>query len=246
MSTLRIIDGADLQFRDKRGLPFYDNADYCDQKQTQQKDELFIQTDREFSAYKSFFYLNKNKLEGKKILNVGGGIKDLFGREAALYGAEVYSISPAYKLKKYSTPLQRGVRGKPELKYTGRCIAARAQNLPFPDDTFDYVLAFNSIPCYVNLLEDLYLGMKEMVRVVKPNHEIMIASMMDYRNELGPVIRKWLRDIECKVYKKDIEVLGIRKKHPGVYPPGVLPKSNSLNLSTHHENTFWTKQGFLA
>ena len=221
MSTIRIVDGTDLRFRNKWGR-LVSEEDYYYWKKVQKKDEMDIQSDREFGLYASYFYLKKNNLQGKKILNVGGGRKDLFGREAALYGAEVWSISPAYKLKKYSVPLQRGVCGKSELKYTDKCIVARAQNLPFPDDTFDYVLAFNSIPCYVGLLDDLYLGMREMIRVVKPNHEIIIASMMDYRNELGPVIRKWLRDIECKVYKKDSEVLAIRKKHLGIYPNKVI------------------------
>ena len=215
--TIKIFNHLDFMgMKDKWGMVLSD-SEYEYWKQGQKKDEDAISTDRSFQLYCGYFRLDPEKLRGKLILDIGSGFKETFSKQASKYGAIVYSLTPSLRLKKTRKEVQRPIKGK--LPWQERSVAARVQNIPFPDDTFDLVLAFNSAPCYLFLLEDIFLATREMVRVAKPLGKVMIASREDTRNHLPSSIVRWLKQNGYNVDNKTCyETQIITKKESGVYP----------------------------
>lgn len=166
--------------------------------------EQFTLTDGGLNIYSMFLQFNPKRLNGKMILDIGPGKTEAFSRETAKYGATVYSISPAYTSKK----ARERVSSQPD--WQKRSVVARAQQIPFKDETFDLITALFSVSRYVESEDEELLIIKEMTRVLKPNGLILIEPHNKNKHHETEVWYKpgkwiqspWLRE-KSKQYLKE-------------------------------------------
>lgn len=146
--------------------------DYEDEYLRRRAENSLPLTDRSLLEYCARFGFEPEDLRDKIILDVGSGRKETFSKQAAEYGAIVYSISPS--LKKWVA--RKFVKGLilPDKKWQRKSVAAKAQNIPFADESFDIVTALWSVPVY-NVFSDMHQSIKEMLRVLKPDGKLYIS-----------------------------------------------------------------------
>lgn len=113
---------------------------------------------------------------GKDVLDVGCG-EGRFSRMLASMGARVVGIDPTESL----VASARGRGGGP------RYEVCRAEKLPFPDCTFDYVV------CYLVLIDikDFRRAIAEIARVLKPGGQIVVSNLTSFTTASGT---GWFRD----------------------------------------------------
>ncbi len=105
----------------------------------------------------------------KKILDVGAGSAQ-FAKWAKEHhvSSQIYSAEPQTE----------------RLTEKEKSVSARAENLPFPDETFDLVISVAAIPnIYLGedpkvMKEKIVQGFNEMTRVVKTGGEIRLARVL--------------------------------------------------------------------
>lgn len=156
------------------------------------KIENLVISDGELRDYINFFGISPEMLRGKTVLDVGAGKTEKFSREAAKYGALVYSISPAYS----SAKARKTVSSQPD--WQKRSVAARAQQIPLKDQSFDLITALYSVSYYVEDEKEQLQCLKEMTRVLKESGCIFITpskpnECWDRKRKAYRVI-KWLCD----------------------------------------------------
>jgi len=155
-------------------------------------------TDCSFKEYCAVFDLEPNELKDKMILDVGSGTRESFSKEAAKYGAKVVSLSPELK-KWFKRRLAKGVIF-PDKRWQKASVAARAQEMPFAEESFDYVLASWSVPYYSLDEKDGNLSVEEMIRVLKPGGKLGLYPFAREKTEnLDEIIEKY----HCTVVKDD-------------------------------------------
>jgi ubiquinone/menaquinone biosynthesis C-methylase UbiE len=125
--------------------------------------------------YQDRLGLDVEVLKGKRILDVGCG-PALFAIEATRLQLDVSSVDarvPYHPLPPtMSVQEQEQYRQMVEGKYI---VKGRAQSLPFEDDSFDVVLAMQSVPAYLprdDAVRDE--TMSEMLRVLAPGGEVRL------------------------------------------------------------------------
>ena len=96
---------------------------------------------------------------GVNILDVGCGAGEFLVFARAL-GAEASGVDPAPGMR--AIAVERGL----DVRDAG------AENLPWPDDTFDVVTAFNAL----QFADDTFDALDEMKRVLKKNGRLVIAN----------------------------------------------------------------------
>lgn len=107
-----------------------------------------IDIGRRFGGQSDFFK------KGSKILDLGCGYGAAV-RDFSQKGVDITGLDPKYLNK---NPLD---------KSHGDYVAGRAENLPFKDDTFTGILAFESFPTHVHNFEKSEVIMSELTRVSK-------------------------------------------------------------------------------
>ena len=105
-------------------------------------------------------FLGNENLKDKSLLDAGCGT-GLFTKKAIERGAKVTSIDIAPKLVELTK----------NKNPTAEAIEASLLNLPFDDNTFDYVISSDVIEHTTNPYE----ATKELIRVLKPNGKICIT-----------------------------------------------------------------------
>jgi len=106
-------------------------------------------------SYDTLLGFNFETMRGKKVLDIGSSLGSNFSEEAKKYNADVVSISPDFKDK---TPDNKN-----------KNVAARVQQLPFKDNTFDYIVASYSIPYYLPYdFAEYNRSISEILAVLKP------------------------------------------------------------------------------
>jgi ubiquinone/menaquinone biosynthesis C-methylase UbiE len=115
--------------------------------------------ERGLDSYKEMFNLDEQELEGKKILDVGPSLQ--FQREAKEKGINVVAVDQSFR---------RDAKGAEKF------IEGSAQFLPFKNESFDEVLASNSVPLHIEKNDDVgaLLSIYEMLRVVKKDGKVKI------------------------------------------------------------------------
>src|SRR3954451_3121018 len=114
---------------------------------------------------------------GQRALDVGCGPGVLTGELVARLGAaNVYAIDP-------SEPFVEAVRASwPDVDVR----QGSAEQLPFPDGSFDLTLA----QLVVHFMTDPVAGLGEMRRVTRPGG-LVAASVWDYENDRAPISTFW-------------------------------------------------------
>jgi len=154
-------------------------------------------TDRNLAHYCEVFGFQPEDLKDQVILDVGSGKKETFAKEAAKYGAEVHSMSPA--LTKWLA--RRHVKGLiiPDKQWQKRSVAGRSQEISFKDETFDMVTALWSVPYYLanqapeKARSETAICVKEMIRVLKPGGKLFMSPEVNEQT-IGPELIGWLEE----------------------------------------------------
>ncbi len=104
-----------------------------------------------------------------KLLDVacGKGSSSVFF--AKRFGISVTGIDIDESLLDHANALRERTRGKLALRF----VQGNAENLPFPDNTFDFIV-FQAV---FELMDDSKAVMKEAVRVVKPGGKIGLLAL---------------------------------------------------------------------
>jgi ubiquinone/menaquinone biosynthesis C-methylase UbiE len=113
---------------------------------------------RPLEAY-PIFLDHLNIKSGKKLLDIGCGtghlLKAAAGKELQTYGIDISA---------------RGVEIAREVSPSSQIMLGKAENLPFPDHFFDYVVCLGALEHFM----DLRKGLKEMIRVGNQNASFCI------------------------------------------------------------------------
>ncbi len=139
---------------------------------------------------------------GRRVLDVGSGSGALTSELVGRVGiAAVSAVDP-------SASLAAGLRERfPQLDVR----VAPAEDLPFPDDTFDAALA----QLVVHFMTDPVAGLREMARTTR-RHGVIAASVWDHAGGGGPLTVFWdaARQLVPGVHDES-ELAGTRKGHLG-------------------------------
>ena len=177
-------------------------------KEWQVKEKESALTDRDSRYYRAALGFNPEEFRGKTILDVGSGKKEEFSKEAeVLYDIKVFSVNPQLKDWKTRKKLQGWIFRDPE--WQKRSIAARGQELPFDDESFDAITSLYAITFWVES-EDRHEAIREMIRVLKPGGRIYLSprgtnvdafSAQEITSEevLGEETIQWLKGQGCSV-----------------------------------------------
>jgi SAM-dependent methyltransferase len=132
---------------------------------------------RTLEDYEEFLGFTKKDLEGKRVLDLGSGAYEKISRETKNLGikAEVVSLNPDYVLQKY----RRIINNQED--WQRKSVAGIGQALPFTDNSFDIILALESITFYEDALHEPIAAQawaKEVARVLKPGGEARLGEIL--------------------------------------------------------------------
>lgn len=134
--------------------------------------EDFNLTDRPLDSYLLFLHLALEDLKNKKILDLGSGKYQTFARQLKEKCKDVeiicFDISFASKTRRVDKQLSYQQQKQPLSLLAGEFI-----DLPFKDDSFDYVLSLYSLN-YLKNFEACVAALSEILRVVKPGGRVHI------------------------------------------------------------------------
>jgi len=158
--------------------------------------------------YKHYLGIDLDSLKGKTVLNIGGGPTGKFEKEARKKGVNMISISPDYKWGVSDTMKKQGF-----LENQTTQVAARVQELPFPDETFDCELALYSVPMYLPPIEEEYIKyLKEITRTLKHGGTAYIYPG-HFNSELKPeAVRRILKSLSPEVTYSGTGLVAINRK----------------------------------
>lgn len=113
--------------------------------------------------------------------------------------AKTYGVDYSSTSVKKSTTLNKELVEKGEIEV----IEANVQNMPFGEDTFDIVTAFETVYFWPTIVDSF----KEVKRILKPNGKFCI--IMDANGIYAPELEKVAQEEGCKFYTDDelIELL---------------------------------------
>jgi ubiquinone/menaquinone biosynthesis C-methylase UbiE len=121
--------------------------------------------------------LSEAELRGKKILDIGSSRHAKFAREAESKDIEVISLNPELAIEKVG--LKRAIKETAEQKGLPG-VAALAQELPFPDNTFDLEVSLYGVPGYLpKFVSEYQLAFQEIIRTLKPGGEAKLFPISD-------------------------------------------------------------------
>ncbi len=124
--------------------------------------------------YEKLTGVNREDLRGKTVLDLGSNTKLLFATELKKNNIEckVISLSPDF-----TDPKHQPIAEKKESS-----VAAIAQNLPFADETFDYILDVGGPGVHASKPSEINQWVPEVIRVLKKNGKFV--SLLDKLNSL--------------------------------------------------------------
>ncbi len=166
----------------------------------QRRGVTMMHTARPFSVYRKVFYGGKSshsvlrQLQGKRVVDVGCGytpfMRDSMFRACHDAGIAFYAVDPLleedmqFGLRQWLLARATGARGRFQRNAPGlsRALNARAQDLPFEDNSMDEILC--SYLLFVWLKDEKLLAevFAEFLRVLKPGGRVQLYPLHDWRN----------------------------------------------------------------
>ena len=136
-------------------------------------DKMEVFAERRYSEWRPRLW---SMVQGPKVLEVGVGT----GKNMPYYpeGVQITAVDLTPGMLEYAK------KRAAELNIDVDLQLGDAQNLDFPDDTFDDVVStfvFCSVP-------DPTLGLKELLRVTKPNGRLLMLEHMRAGNEIAGIM----------------------------------------------------------
>lgn len=137
---------------------------------------------RGLNDYEEFLGFDRSNLEGKTVLDLGSGAWEKLTSELKKTGvkAKVVSLNPDYVLGKY-----RNIIGN-QKSWQKESVAGVGQALPFSDESFDVILALESITYYEDALHEsasAQIWPKEIARVLKKGGEARLGEILGLAGE---------------------------------------------------------------
>lgn len=143
-------------------------------------------SDRGFDEYSLSLGVDFRVFKGKRILDLGAGATAKFAREAYEHGIEVHSVNPGWASEEYLPGSDRG-------DIYDNAVAARAEQLPYKDASFDFVVSFWSVPFYLPGTEQAYRDtFSELRRVLAPDGWALLVpvpKMTYYMQKLHDIVQ---------------------------------------------------------
>lgn len=191
--------------------------------------------------------LKEENLIGKKVLEVGSG-QAYVAEEAKEKGIEIISFDFVYTTEK-------GRRIFQEYSHTQRkyvpikdpnAVGGVAEKLPFADETFDFVLAYSSVPKFSNSVEHAEDAIDEMIRVLKLDGELRIFPFFIDPNLANEVRNGRGLKAQGLLFKRFDENEGVVQDALNDYEKRAIQKlSQSHNLTITLTNPEGTKRALL-
>jgi SAM-dependent methyltransferase len=134
-----------------------------------------------------------NLSRNSAILNIG--IND--GREM-----RGFNFSNMFGIDLSTSALKRGLKLFPNLKF----FLASAENLPFKANNFDLIISLRTLQCSLINKEK---AIREIKRVIKDRHAVIISSPTGYLSEDGGIVEGLMSNgqIDPKRAEREIEIL---------------------------------------
>ena len=165
----------------------------------QQSGVAMMHTARSFRYYRKVFFKNQSKLQilqnlqGKTIVDVGCGFtpyaRDSMFRACHDAGIEFYGVDPVigtdikFGPKERALAIATGGSGLFDKNAPGlsKALAARAEELPFDDESIDQILCSYLLFVWIEDQEDLADILSEFERVLKPGGMVKLYPLYDWR-----------------------------------------------------------------
>lgn len=167
-----------------------------------------------------FLGIKESDLRNKDILDLGSGnahVAQGLSGKAKVYSIDAY-LTPVepHKSPGDSTP-RYGKEAYENAK--SRAVIGLAEQLPFKEESFDYVLALFSVPFHSPDEIHLEQALREVVRVLKPNGEARLGPV---HMEIKDSVRHSMQNIENIIGKIPNCNYEIQALEAGSYPLHVL------------------------
>ncbi len=117
-------------------------------------DTQIQRTDRGLGSYEDIFGPLYKEVKDKVVLDLGSGPTQRFARELEAW---------------YEPKMVVNIDPFAEEEHARHVIKARAEKLPFPDESIDLIYSNNSIPQYLRTRESIIHSLREVIRVLKPD-----------------------------------------------------------------------------
>ena len=126
-------------------------------------------TSRSLDEYQDIFGVDFKKMKGELVLDIGSG-RGSFWKEATDLGLKVISLNPAFSKLNSSSYYSLKQIAHPEGD-----VSARAQEMPFADNSFNFEFALYSVPTYLPQVAKEYENtINEIYRTLKPGGKAYI------------------------------------------------------------------------
>ncbi len=130
-------------------------------------------SDSSLQIYETLLDIKFREFKGKKILDVGGKPNGKFATEAKKLGINIFTLNPA----------ERSIGSENNIGVTVRGFA---QDMPFPENTFDLVIVLGVTDWFVSKKDYVELA-SELIRVLKPGGKAIIQFITGYIQGVGNI-----------------------------------------------------------
>ncbi len=188
----------------------FENINNEDLKKLRRKlrEDKPVITERSVEEYESLFDVKFSEMKGKTILDIGSGRGNFHDRVSAL-GVKVFSLNPEFKRGKEAKSAEKIIHAEGD-------VGARAQEMPFADNSFDSEFALYSVPYYLPRYEEIGESSEnsekffyeefervidEIIRTLKPGGKAYIYPLYPLGNINGniAIAEKILKERSDKV-----------------------------------------------
>ncbi len=177
---------------------------------------VFEEGGKSMEQYLDMLNLKKDDLVGKRIMDLGSGPEERFANEIEAAGIEsdVVCVNPDYEHESFKTEVSDKSPNRER-------VAAIAQDLPFEDESFDLIVALESVSRYAaprDSIDEAFSWATELFRVLKEEGEARLWPILELdehtpeNHDAHLDFVNYLTDLGAEVKLEEWQ----DKKHPGI------------------------------